>query len=131
MVTNQINSFKYFVQYNASQNDLFFRSQKKGQCHAILLTGTAELRDKLGPISICYNQKTNIAFNSVEVQQLGKILCDYLAPTLETTLIEIGCNFGVLSLMLAQVESIFFNITHTCIIEWGTDYTISIYLSEM
>lgn len=83
----------------------FFRgSLKKGQYEAIHLTGKAGLKEKIGPVSIKNIVKTKISYNSVEAQQLETIIFDYLSPTLETTLIEIGCNFGILSLMLSQVR---------------------------
>ena len=51
-----------------------------------------------------YSAKTNVNFNSIEAQQLGKIVLEYLSPTPETSLIDIGCNIGALSLMLTQVN---------------------------
>lgn len=43
-------------------------------------------------------------FNAVEAIQLGKLIEDYAGLTKDTTLLDIGCNFGVLSLMMASVS---------------------------
>ncbi|OXU23272.1 hypothetical protein TSAR_003360 [Trichomalopsis sarcophagae] len=65
------------------------------------LYGTIDLRDKVGPIIINYNAENKITFNSAESEQLGRVMMEYLNPTPETTVIDIGCGIGVLSLMLA------------------------------
>ncbi|XP_058803552.1 uncharacterized protein LOC131671275 [Phymastichus coffea] len=77
-------------------------SQKKTNFPPTYVTGLLKLRDKVGPISINYEPKTNVAFNSIEAIQLGKVIHDYANLTDDTTLLDIGCNFGVLSLMMSH-----------------------------
>ncbi|XP_014216201.1 nascent polypeptide-associated complex subunit alpha, muscle-specific form-like [Copidosoma floridanum] len=77
-------------------------SQKKGNFPPTFLDGCLELRDKVGPITINYTPKTSINFNSIEAIQLGLVMTDFLELCNETTLIDIGCNFGALSLMLSH-----------------------------
>ncbi|XP_014204876.1 muscle M-line assembly protein unc-89-like [Copidosoma floridanum] len=77
-------------------------SQKKTSMPPTFLSGCLELRDKVGPITMKYTPKTNINFNSIEAIQLGLLMTEFLQLCNETTLIDIGCNFGALSLMLSH-----------------------------
>jgi tRNA/tmRNA/rRNA uracil-C5-methylase (TrmA/RlmC/RlmD family) len=85
--------------------NLSFRFKKKHSMFPTFITGCFVLRDKIGPITINYNPKANISFNSVQAHLLGKIMLEYLSPDMETTFVDLGCNYGVLSLMLAHVIS--------------------------
>lgn len=69
------------------------------------LCGVYEFRDKVGPITVKYCAKNKLTFHSAEAELLGRVIMEYLNPTAETTVIDIGCNIGLLSLMLATVNS--------------------------
>lgn len=62
------------------------------------------MRDKVGPITINYVPKTSINFNSIEAKELGKLLKEYLNADPDTTIIDVGCNIGAISLMLSFVS---------------------------
>lgn len=78
--------------------------KKKNQNTPVNLYGLFELRDKVGPIKIMYNSKTETTFNSVQASQLGTTMFHFLKPLHDTTILDIGCGFGVISLMLAHVS---------------------------
>ncbi|KAJ8672789.1 hypothetical protein QAD02_004049, partial [Eretmocerus hayati] len=82
--------------------NLLGSKKKSGNILPGFLYGVYTIKDKIGPISINYNPKTNTEFNSTEAALLGKNIYHLLRPTSETTILDIGCNSGTLSLMLAQ-----------------------------
>lgn len=89
------------------KNFTFCRRPNKSNYDSLNITGLFKLKDNIGPISIEYKPKTNVDFNAVEAVQLAKIVQEYAGLNNETTLLDIGCNFGVLSLMMSRVRLLY------------------------
>lgn len=85
-----------------------FSNQKKDTPATFIAGDVHGLRDKIGPVTLKYSAKPiNENFNSVDVKLLAKTLLEFLSLTKETTVLDIGCSIGVLTLILAQVSEAF------------------------
>ncbi|OXU31444.1 hypothetical protein TSAR_004722 [Trichomalopsis sarcophagae] len=66
------------------------------------LFGSETLDDSIGNVKIQLAPKANVWANLAGVEVLADVVTSYLVPTQKTTVIEIGCGTGLISLLIAS-----------------------------
>ncbi|XP_058792221.1 uncharacterized protein LOC131664830 isoform X3 [Phymastichus coffea] len=69
---------------------------------SVLLFGSETLCDTVGSIKIDLPPKANMWANLAGVEVLSNTIIEFLLPTQNTTVLEIGCGSGIMSLLLAS-----------------------------
>ncbi|KAL7295923.1 hypothetical protein TKK_0010960 [Trichogramma kaykai] len=92
--TTKISSISYV--------DLKQGVKNKSTLPIINLCGELTMLDKVGNVCVQYDHKTNMQFNAVEFNILGKVIHEYLDPESHTTIIDIGSTIGLLGCMMGN-----------------------------
>lgn len=82
----------------------FFRDSNGVKTNNTFLFGSETLDDSIGNIKVQLAPKANVWANLVGVEVMADVVTSYLVPTQKTTVIEIGCGTGFISLLLASVS---------------------------
>lgn len=81
-----------------------FRTDKTINTENSVIFGPQALEEFVGDIKINFTPKTNVWLNALSSEILGNTVAQYLMPTQNTIVVEIGCGTGLTSMMLASVS---------------------------